>query len=478
VALDLSQYYSAHKSQEIVHSSKANEKWVEAARRWGKGRCAFGEMLIAYLKTWERTDTMISKYKLVPPGFHAWIVVPSFPQGRQSWNELMSLWPPQFRLGDPDRSQMTMRVSGPGGDPQKWGQIEIKSAHDPEALQTVGLDFLWVSEAQDIANAAQEKLRPTLRSPGRLGRAIHEGIPSLWPEHWFRTGFENAKRNTRQGHEAFHFTMYDNPLLTEDDLRQIEYDRGFMTDMSWRRMYLAEFSRSAGFFKNIDECIAGDTLREPVPGANYIAGLDIGVSRDFTVLHIMDSNERKVVYHQFWDSTPWSNVRENIAALCRHWNVQDLVADSSGMGKALVQELSEAALPVTAFDITGANRQDLLGDLQVATERGTISFPNIPLLIRQLRSFQYQRMKSGMIRAQAPPGEHDDEVFALALALRACSPAYPVTQQRRTGYTGRYVPTQEEANGGDGLPSSLGARLMRERRIDRIRERVDRAGVS
>tara|TARA_Y100000310_G_scaffold251432_1_gene257945 strand:- start:2747 stop:4045 length:1299 start_codon:yes stop_codon:yes gene_type:complete len=431
---------------------------------------------MALMATWERSPEIVQKYQLVPPGIHAWIVVPSFPQGRQAWNELMQLVPPQFKR-DVNRSDMIMTLNGPGGDDNLWGQVEVKSAHDPETLQTVGLDFLHVSEAQDIANTASEKLRPTLRSPGRLGRAIHEGIPSLWPEHWFRTGVEAAKRNTRRTHAAFHFTMYDNPLLTEEDLREIEYDRGFMTEAAWRRMYLAEFSSSAGFFKNIDECIAGDLLKEPLPGASYVAGLDLGISRDFTVLHIMDHDERKVVFHQFWDSTPWTTQREHITRLCRAWGVQELVADSSGMGKALVQELEEAALPVTAFDITGANRTELLGELQVATERATITFPNIPLLTRQLRAFQYQRMKTGMIRAQAPPGEHDDEIFALALALTALAPAYPVAQQARAKNTGRYIPTQAEVNGGGGLPTGLGARLMRKRAVERLRERMERVEV-
>lgn len=34
-----------------------------------------------------------------------------------------------------------------------------------------------MAEAQDIKEAAWNKVRPTLNSPGRLGRAIIEGIP-------------------------------------------------------------------------------------------------------------------------------------------------------------------------------------------------------------------------------------------------------------------------------------------------------------
>ena len=57
--------YSPHEGQVEVHTLHAKEKWIEAARRWGKSRCALGELEAAYhesiaLCTAEPMDSMSS----------------------------------------------------------------------------------------------------------------------------------------------------------------------------------------------------------------------------------------------------------------------------------------------------------------------------------------------------------------------------------------------------------------------------------
>lgn len=471
--------YRPHEGQRHVHDSAAKEKWLEAGRRWGKGRCAFGEMLRAYQQSLQISIEEINRYSQVPPGFHAWIVVPSYPQGRQAWNELLQLLPQRFRRDQPDRRAQILYLNGQS--PEIWGQIELKSAVDPDSLQTVGLDFLWVSEAQDVAEEAVNKLRPTLRQPGRLGRAIYEGIPALWPDHWFWRGCGAADRGEIAGHEFFHYTAFENPLMTDAMQTAIEGDRALMPENAWRRMYLAERSASAGFFKNVDACISGDLLKEPVPGASYVAGLDIGTTRDFTVLMVLDADTRTVVFHQFWDSTPWPDVRAQITAHCRSWNVQRLFPDATGFGKNFSAELINDGLPVEGgtdglgINIIGETRTNLLGDLVVALERETLHFPNIPLLIRQLRAFQYRRNeRTNTVIAAAPPGEHDDEVFALALGLAACNP--PAQDEGRGPIKRmRYMQTQDEAASGS-FGQSEGIRMLRDLRHRRRQELYERMG--
>ena len=83
--------YSPHEGQVEVHTLHAKEKWIEAARRWGKSRCALGEMEAAYHESLTRSIDQINRYQLVPPGFHAWVVAPSYVQGRQAWNEMLQM---------------------------------------------------------------------------------------------------------------------------------------------------------------------------------------------------------------------------------------------------------------------------------------------------------------------------------------------------------------------------------------------------
>ena len=466
--------YSPHEGQIEVHTLNAKEKWIEAARRWGKSRCALGELEAAYYESLDRSLDQINKYQLVPPGFHAWVVAPSYVQGRQAWNEMLQLLDPSW-IRDTNQANMTITLNGP--TEEVWGLIELKSADNAQSLQTVGLDFLWVSESQDIPNAAAEKLRPTLRQAGRMGKAVYEGIPSLYPEHWFRRGCAAAERGAHKNHRYFHYTVYQNPLLNEDDVTEVEGDKEVMPESAWRRMYLADYSLSAGFFPNIENCIQGDLLEAPLPGKQYVGGLDLGVSRDFTVLIIMDADERRVVYHKFWDSQSWVQVQQHIAAISEEWGLQRIMADATGMGRAMVEDLMTYNMPVEGVSLQKNVREQMLASLTVAMEHKTITFPAIPILLRQLRAFQHIRMSNGNFKAQAPAGEHDDEVFALGLALSACNEPQG-SHTRKRGFGRRYMPTQAEANTGYGMGGmSPGEKIMKERRLARVEERWDKSGV-
>lgn len=475
----IKRYYKPHALQQEVHGTGATEKWLEWARRAGKGRTAIGELIIAYQECNRRAQRVVEEYQLVPPGLHSWIVVPTHDQGRQTWHELAALLPPE--IVDRTQQEKALIYLKSPGRPDMWGLIEIKSAHNYDALQTVGLDFLWIQEAQDVSNEALDKITPITVQPGRLGLRLNEGIPALWPEHWFWRGCQAAEEGRIEGSAYFHATVYDNPMLTEKQVERIEGFRGVhMTDAAWRRMYLAERSVDAGYFKNIDSCIAGDLLRLPVPGATYVAGLDLGVSRGFTVLLILDADERKVVSHAFWDSVPWPDVKAQVVDRCRSWGVQRLIPDASSLGKGFCMELLNEGLPVEGgtdglgIALTGEHRSNILNALLIALERETIHFPNIPLLIRQLRAFQYiQNPRTGSWSLGPPAGEQSDEIFALALGLQACNEATPVAPVPRLR-SGRYLPTQAEtSSGADGS----GARLMRDRKTERRRELYEKAGI-
>jgi hypothetical protein len=475
------QFYQPHQMQQDVHGAKFKEKYLEWARRGGKSRGLLGELLLVYRQSFSRTRETITKHQLVPRGFHAWIVAPANPQGRQIWAEMKELIPKEFIIGSPSESDWTIELVGP--DPDITGFIELKSAFDADSLQTVGVDFLGITESQDVSDKAIQKLRPILRSPGRMGRALFEGIPSLYSDHWFRRGCVAAKAHRLKSAAYFHATFYDNPMLSAEVVEEIESDKEVMPETAWRRMYLAEFSRNAGYFRNIDECIAGDLMTDPIPGGYYIAGLDIGISNDATVMVVMDGSSRAVVDHYSFNSMTWPDQKGRIQRIADHWGLEAICPDASSLGKGLVQDLVEMGLPIVPNDgqgnagvaFVGSRRGEYLSRLAVALERGTIQFPAIPSLLRQLRMFQHVVTSTGMVRVQAPSGEHDDEVFALALAISVChAPTAATMQERRVSL--RVLPTQQEANGG-GLSSSIGAMMMKKRRSDRMKQRMDKAGV-
>ncbi len=466
-------HYEPHEGQKKLHEARRNgTKRIVAriARRWGKTRAGFGDVMATY----EKVLQMERPQHLTPP-FHAWVVVPSYPQGRQVWHELLSLVPKELFARQPQESQWLIYLKGSSNWQNRAGLIEVKSSHDPESLQSVGLDHLWLSEAQDIPTEAFEKAIATSRSPGRLGIQYFEGIPSLYPDHWFERVYQQAIGGTDPSFKAFHATAFDNPLLSEEHRKEIEADREILSAAAWERLYLARFNINAGFFRNVSACVAGDILLGPVPGREYVAGYDAGWTNDPSVIYIMDRMDRRVVSFHEWDSKiPMQDKHEHIQHMHSEWGFQDFAFDATGPGgKAVEEDFMMRPLPARPVVIDGQTRLDLLNRLAGATERQTISYPLISPLIRQLRAMQYMPIANGKYQLRVPRGEHDDHVFAISLALSSCddatAPALLVNFASR-----RYVPTQAEADNGR---TGHGSTMVANRRRARLRERAERAGV-
>lgn len=452
--------------QTSIITSEAKNNVIEAARRRGKSRAAILKML----KNWVQEAQRKVPDAQQPP-YHAWIVTPSYPQAEQVWTELMSFIPEQWMMNAPNQEYKRITLKGqPNG--RAWGMIEVKSAHNPDSLQTAGLDFLWVTEAQDIQNAAFEKMRPMVNSPGRQGIAVWEGIPALWRDHWFWRICDYAMEG-HKGYEYFTSTFYENHMLTAEQKDEVEDERHLMTDAAWRRMYLAERSSTAGFFKNIDACVAGDLLSGPLPGAHYVAGIDLGRKADASVLWIMDAIDRKGVYHYSWDAgEDWTQQREGMVHACNLFDVERVSVDATGMGGDMFyQALSEAGLPMEEYIFTETTRMHLLNTLAIAMERNTIVFPSEYNLVRQLRAYQFMKRGGGKPRPDHPDGEHDDEIMAMGLALLLCNDGSPESPRIMGGGKMSYMPRSSS------ILSTSGARMMKEAKVKRMEQRWERTGV-
>jgi hypothetical protein len=462
--LDMSRAYVPTVKQQVIHEKRADIKALESARRSGKSRASFGEMVLTYVEALntKRGPEMVE-------GFNAWVVIPSQQQGLEIWREIthniknvtIGSVPIVEEIKETDRV-IILKGSPNWDNGNLRGYIRMKQSFDPENLQSTGLDFLWLCEAQDISEEAFAKVFPSRVSKNRLGRVIAEGIPARHPDHWFWKLYDTANRGGHYQMWGYKMTYRDNPLLTEQQKQEIEViDKSVLSDAAWRRMYLAERNAAGQAFKNVDECIYGDMLIAPLPGRGYVAGLDIGVAQDPSELCIMDENERHVVaWHTWKPGERWTQQREAIIALCQEWDFTQLVFDASSLGGKMAEsELADAGIPIHPVTFTGraqgdevvGSRTDLLGQLALAFERMTVSFPKVgtETLVSQLRAFEHRKTRGGNWHLAVPETYHDDAVFALALALAACEPASEVAMYARRGNgSRRYLPTQLEAQGG------------------------------
>jgi hypothetical protein len=437
--------------------SSSKIKWVQAGRRAGKTRSALMEAMSAIQDIAGKpvilpnSDQKLSAEQagLVPP-IHVWTVAPTRAQMLQVWNEMQAFIPEEVVR----KTRRKGQAGGRGGgfkqdDLHVWLDLknidgtdeglfrksvfwELKSADNPDSLQTVGLDFLHIAEAQDIKEAAWSKVRPTLNSPGRLGRAIVEGIPPESSQHWFARNCKIAREKPTKRREYFHATTFDNPHLTPEDKEEIEDEKQALTEGIWERFYLAKQPEGAGnFFRNITSAISKGAveLARPVSGRHYVAGLDLGRTNDPTVMIVKDRQSRESVTAVELKKTDWSLQVETIKSLSVRWNIEEIYMDSTGLGgkfgeDVLYRELMDESVPVIGYNFTQGKKYQLFLDYAISLEKETVSFPQSWVkLISQLEDIAHRESANRGHQFYTVSGNHDDWVDAECLALMACDPA-------------------------------------------------------
>jgi hypothetical protein len=437
--------------QQKMHTSPARIKVIWAGRRAGKGRSVLTELMKVVgmaAKTPFLADETIANASGLPVGFdltstleppiHVWVVAPNFAQSRQAWNELKQFIPSNL---------VVKRKAGQGGgrgdgwkedDRTVWlhfdtpglarrdAFIEIKSADDPESLQTAGPDFIWITESQDIKEAAWNKLRPMLNSAGRLGRACIEGIPPFSRTHWFSRLFNWVKDHPSDEYEAFHATSFDNVFLNEKQREAIEQEKETMPLPIWERMYLAKQpDGGGGFFRGvkIDGAACGVQMYQPDMSRRYVAGLDLGKKQDYTVFIVKDSRTRASVHSLEMSGSDWVSQIETISREIDRWNVSEVRVDSTGLGDVVFDHLISSGMPVTPFKFNAQSKYQLFQNYYIALENETVTFPaDWSTLIRQLEDINIKPAGNGGYVFFSDTGEHDDWVDAELLALMACDP--------------------------------------------------------
>ena len=437
--------------QQKMHESNARLKVIWAGRRAGKGRAVLSALMTA-IATAAQTPFLatkeISEGAGVPEGFdltptlepqiHVWIVAASYAQSRQAWNELRQFMPSELVVRrkpgqgggrgsgwNEDERTVWLRLNTPNLK-RRDAYIEIKSADDPETLQTAGPDFIWITESQDIKEAAWNKLRPMLNSAGRLGLACIEGIPPYGRSHWFSRLFNYASQNPSNLYEAFHASSFENVFLTKEQKDAIYEEKETMPEAIWERMYLAKQPDGGGtFFRHskIMEAATALPYSSPQKGRRYVAGLDLGKKQDYTVFIIKDSRSRASVYSMEMQGTDWMSQLESIFFEVKKWGIDDMRVDSTGLGDVIFDHLLASGLPVTPFKFTSQSKYQLFNNYYIALENETVTFPTgWTTLVKQLEDIAIRQSGNGGYIFFTEAQEHDDWVDAELLALMACDP--------------------------------------------------------
>jgi hypothetical protein len=374
-----------HPAQRAVHNSPARFKVLSAGRRFGKTRLGVLECL-----------------DVAAHGGLAWWVAPSYKISQVGWKPLSKLARripgAEIRLGD-------LEVRLPGG-----GAVAVRSADSAGGLRGEGLNFVVMDEAAFMREAAwTEELRPALSD--HLGRALFISTPK--GRNWFWNVWRRGEAG-EPGWAAFKYPTSSNPYIAASEIESARRDQ---PELVFQQEYMAEFVDMEGaVFRRIQEAVTVEAIDKPLPSRQYVAGVDVAASVDYTVICVLDVQAKALVYLDRFNRVDYNVLEDRLSAACQQFGLVNMTIEANSIGQPVLDKLYSLNLPIQAFTTTSATKQAIITQLQSAFEHGEIHILNNPVLIGELLSFESKRSPSGSFTYSAPDGMHDDTVMALAIA--------------------------------------------------------------
>lgn len=375
-------------AQKEIYASPARFRVLAAGRRWGKTRLA---ILLAF--------------EAALRGGAAWWVAPSYLLANVGWRGLtkLSAQIPQAVVYKAER-----RIEFPSG-----GWIQIRSAADPQALRSEGLDFVALDECAFMQESVwTDALRPALAD--RQGKAIFISTP--FGRNWF---WRLYQRGLEDGvtWRSWTFPSSANPRLAEQELEEA---RKTMPEAVFRREFLAEFVDFGGaVFRRVLDAATAEWQPEPQSGRQYVFGVDWGRSGDYTVIAVLDITSKSIVYYDRFTNVDAVAQIARVRALAERFRPSVVVVETNAIGAAMFDMLQRTNVFLYPFHTTHATKLRLIDDLALAFESGAIRVPPDRALLTEFEAYEVQKRASGAFSYSAPSGGHDDIVMAVALAWHA-----------------------------------------------------------
>ena len=390
--------FKPHGAQLEILKGLTKTNIIEAGRQMGKS------ILVGYICVRE----------LLKPNTKTWIVAPYIKQTNIIWDYVYptcSRYPDTFKIRV-DQKRIECKQTG--------SILECHTAENPAGLLGATLTGLVLDEAAEMSQEIwEQRLEPTLTV--KNGWCIMISTP-ITEENWFHQLYVKAKTGELSDSAAFHFTSYDNPYQNKEAIDRI---RERIPEFRFQQQYMAiPHSDSGLVFKDVNRAIVNaPPINSGRVGENrFILGWDPARARDYSVICVVDRVTGHLVYFDRSNSVEWDTQQDRVLLIAKRYGNAKIIMDATGIGDPLLNGLQTKAIKekwqifVEPYKIsTNRAKVELIETLAVMIQEWEITYPPIPELLHELKSFRYFESEAGNIRYDHPKGEHDDAVSALAL---------------------------------------------------------------
>lgn len=389
-----------HPGQIAVRNQAKRFNWLSAGRRWRK-----------------TTLTMAIAVENALKGKTIIWGAPTYDQVRIGYDETE-----KASVGVAKFNQSRMEATFPNN-----GRIIYRSLDNANNARGYTADGVVMDEAAYIDRKAWgQVLRPMLIDTGGWSWAI--GTPSgrnwYWEEHVKAADDPDSmawqvptlgvritdKGLVREPHP------YENPDIPFSEMTKV-------FESSARQVFeqeiLGQFvDLSGGVFRRVQEAAVLQP-REPEKGRQYVAGVDVASSVDYTVVTVLDAESKEMVYLDRFNRVDYPVLINRLESVYKRYSMTSMVVEANSVGRPVIDELVSRGLAIVPFTTTSATKQGIIQSLQAAFENGAIRVLDDSVLVGELLSFESKRNASGSFSYSAPDGMHDDTVMSLAFAWNA-----------------------------------------------------------
>lgn len=299
-----------------------------------------------------------------------------------------------------------------GGAATPGAELQWLSADDP--MSVVGFTFgplLVIDESQSVPDIVIEKIWPTLDV--RMADVIATGTPDVdSTQTWFRNMWVRGQDELEENYYSHTVKASDNPHMSLEAIIEAQQT---LSDREFRRLYEGEWVDAGGsvFLSFAASLLAEEPPYEPEH--RFAMSVDLAISEDFNVIMVGDRDTKSVIHMERWNQTDPIATYNRCEDIWERYGKPEVVADNTGIGKAMVPELKERGMRVTPITISPANKIIMIRELAEDLEHGRIRFYPYGPLIRELKAFVYESTPSGRLTANAIAGYNDDCVWSLIL---------------------------------------------------------------
>lgn len=349
-----------------------------------------------------------------PVGGNVWWVAPIFSQARIAFERteaMLTKADPKKRSNwSSNKAEFTITIGG--------RKISFKSGDNPDSLYGEDVYAAVLDEASRMSEKVFHAVRSTLTATKGRMRIIGN---VKGRKHWSYDKWVYAKKGEDPTWHYAKITAIDAIKAGVIDADEVKAARRELPDAVYRELYLAEPGEDgANPFgtQNIARCVGLMSTDKPV-----CFGIDVARKKDWMVVIGLDAKGRVCVFDRF-QSPNWKEACVRASNLAK---VRPGLADATGIGDMVVEEIRAVARQIEPFVFTNTSKQQIMEGLAVAIQGGEVTFPE-GIIRDELDSFEYALSKTRLVQYGAPEGYTDDCVCALALAwkrFQTCSlPAY------------------------------------------------------